>query len=350
MRRFAGGKSDAYFYTRYGNPTIRAAEEKLAALEGGEDCVVTSSGMGATLAAVLGLCSGGDEIVSMLDIYGGTLKLFEQVLPRLGIRVHLVPFQELAHIERYFTPQTKLLFLESPTNPTLRCADVAGLAEAAHRRGIHVVADNTFATPILQKPLGLGAHLVLHSVTKYLGGHSDVTAGAVVGASKLIAEVRSAMILSGTSLDPFAAYLMLRGMKTLELRVDRACRNAARIVQVLSQHPKVARVMYPGLETCDGHGFARRQMSDFGMMVSFEAKGGGRAAERFINALKLWYLAPSLGGVESTVSYPVLSSHVGMPAKRLKLLDVSPATVRLSVGIKEAADLIADLQQALEQA
>jgi cystathionine beta-lyase/cystathionine gamma-synthase len=166
----------------------------------------------------------------------------------------------------------------------------------------------------------------------------------------LIAQVRSAMILSGTSLDPFAAYLMLRGMKTLELRVERACLNAAKIAQMLSQHPKVARVLYPGLETSDGHGFGRRQMRDFGMMVSFEIKGGARPAERFIDALKLWYLAPSLGGVESTVSYPVLSSHVGMSAKRLKLLDVSPATVRLSVGIEEAADLIQDLQQAFERA
>src|SRR5262249_12060929 len=350
MRRFAEGKSDAYFYTRYGNPTIRAAEEKLAALEGGEDCVVTSSGMGATLAVVLGLCSAGDEIVSMLDIYGGTLKLFEQVLPRLGIRTHLVPFHELDRIERCFTRRTKLLFLESPTNPTLRCVDLVALAESARRRNILVVADNTFATPILQKPLALGAHLVIHSATKYLGGHSDITAGAVVGSRGLVAQARNAMILSGTSLDPFAAYLMLRGMKTLELRVERACVNAARIAQMLSKQPKVSRVMYPGLETSDGHRFARRQMRDFGMMVSFEIKGGGRAAERFIDALKLWYLAPSLGGVESTVSYPVLSSHVGMPAKRLKLLDVSPATVRLSAGIEEAADLIRDLQQALHRA
>lgn len=350
MRRYAEGKSDAYFYTRYGNPTIRAAEEKLAALEGGEDCVVTSSGMGATLAVVLALCGAGDEIVSMLDIYGGTLKLFEQVLPRLGIHTRLIPFHELSRIERYFTRQTKLLFLESPTNPTLRCVDIAGLAEAARRRNICVVADNTFATPILQKPLALGAHLVLHSVTKYLGGHSDVTAGAVAGSGELVAKVRSAMILSGTSLDPFAAYLMLRGMKTLELRVERACSNAAKVADALSRHPKIARVMYPGFAGNDGHSFARRQMRAFGMMVACDLKGGGRAAQRSIDALKLWYLAPSLGGVESTVSYPVLSSHLGMPPKRLKLLDVSAATVRLSAGIEEATDLISDLQQALERA
>jgi cystathionine beta-lyase/cystathionine gamma-synthase len=350
MRRYAEGRSDAYLYTRYGNPTIRAAEGKVAALEGGEDCAVTSSGMGATLAVVLALCEAGDEIISMLDIYGGTLKLFEQTLPRMGIRARLVPFQELDRIDRHFTRATRMLFLESPTNPTLRCVDLAGLAQAAKRRNIHVVADNTFATPILQKPLALGAHLVIHSATKYLGGHSDVTGGAVVGSRELIAKVRSAMILSGTSLDPFAAYLMLRGMKTLEIRMDRACANAAKVAEMLSGQRKVARVMYPGLETSEGHAFARLQMRGFGSMVAFEIKDGERAAERFIDALKLWYLAPSLGGVESTVSYPVLSSHVGMPPKRLKLLDVSAATVRLSVGIEEAADLIADLQQALDRA
>lgn len=350
LRRYAEGKSDAYLYTRYGNPTIRAAEEKLAALEDGEDCVVTSSGMGAMLATVMAVCEAGDEIVSMLDIYGGTVKLFEESLPRLGIRTRLVPYNELDGVERYFTRRTRMLFLESPTNPTTRCVDLAALSRIARARKVCVVADNTFATPVLQKPLGLGADLVIHSATKYLGGHSDVTAGAVVGSRELIQKVRSAMILSGTSLDPFAAYLMLRGMKTLELRVERACANTAKIAQMLRQHRKVSRVMYPGLIETDGHAAARRQMRDFGCMLAIELKGGGRAAERFIDSLKLWYLAASLGGVESTVSYPVLSSHLGMSPKRLKLLDVSAATVRLSVGIEDSADLIADLQQALDRA
>ena len=350
LRRYAEGKSSAYLYTRYGNPTTRAAEVKLAALEGGEDCVVTASGMAAAMVAVLACCRQGDEIVSMLDIYGGTLKLFQNLLPRLGVRTRFVPFHELDRAEKYFRRRTRMLFLESPTNPTLRCADLERLAAIGRRRGACVVVDNTFATPILQKPLSLGADLVLHSATKYLGGHSDVTAGALVGARERIAPARQMMVQTGGCLDPGASYLLIRGLKTLEIRVERACRNAARIAEALAGHPKVARVLYPGFPGNEGNAAARRQMRDFGMMVSFEIRGGGRAAERFIDRLQLWYLATSLGGVESTVSYPLLSSHVGLTKKTLKLLDVSAATVRLSVGIEDADDLIADLDQALDAA
>jgi len=213
-----------------------------------------------------------------------------------------------------------------------------------------VVVDNTFATPVLQKPLELGADIVIHSATKYLGGHSDLTAGVLAGSKKWMDAARPIMILTGGCLDPGCAYLLLRGLKTLHVRVERACRNAARIAEMLSQHPKVARVYYPGLPDNDSHEIARRQMKDFGMMVSFDLRGGGRAAERFIDSLKLWYLAASLGGVESTVSYPVLTSHTGLSAAQLKLLGVSPATVRLSVGIEDSEDLVADLEQALEKA
>lgn len=350
LRRHAAGKSDAYLYTRYGNPTIAAAERKIAALEGAEACLVTASGMAAITSLVLATCKSGDEIVSMLDLYGGTLTLFETVLPRLGIRTRLVPYRELTRLERYLSRRTKVLFLESPTNPTLRCVDLAGLAALARRRGVLVAADNTFATPILQKPLELGADVVLHSGTKFLGGHSDVTAGAVAGRKEIIEAARKKMIQTGGSLDPGAAYLLLRGMKTLELRVERACRNAREIVEALRGHRNVTRVLYPGFPGAEGHEHARRQMRDFGMMLSFEIRGGQRAAQRFIDGLKLWYLAASLGGVESTVSYPVLTSHVGLSARRLRELDVSAATVRLSVGIEDSADLIADLVQALDRA
>jgi len=350
LRRYAKGDSGMYLYSRYANPTVTAAEEKIAALEGAEAAIATSSGMAAELIAVLAACQAGDEIVSLLDVYGGTVKLFEQVLPRCGIKVRFVPYHDINNAARYFSRNTRMLFLESPTNPTLRCVDLAALCELGRKRKACVVVDNTFATPVLQKPLELGADIVIHSATKYLGGHSDLTAGVLAGSKKWMDLARPMMILTGGCLDPGCAYLLLRGLKTLDVRVERACRNAARIAEMLREHPKVARVYYPGLQDNESYEIARRQMKDFGMMVSFDLRGGERAAERFIDNLKLWYLAASLGGVESTVSYPVLTSHTGLSARQLKLLGVSPATVRLSVGIEDSADLIGDLEQALEPA
>jgi cystathionine beta-lyase/cystathionine gamma-synthase len=351
LRGIVTGKTAGYYYTRNGNPTTSAAEDKIAALEGGAGCVVTSSGTSALLAAVLATCSAGDEIVSMLDVYGGTVKLFEDVLGRLGVKTRFVAYKDIGRLEKSCSRRTKLIFVETPTNPTLRCVDLAAIAAVGKKAGSVVLADNTFATPILQRPLELGCEMVLHSATKYLGGHSDLTAGAVVAReAKLADRVREMSATTGGTLDPNAAYLLIRGLKTLEIRVARACANAHKIAAALRRHPKVARVMYPGLRENDGHNIARRQMSDYGMMLSIEVRGGGRAAERFIDALKLWYLATSLGGVESTVSYPVLASHVNFSKPRLKLLDVSPATVRLSVGIEDVRDLIADLNQALNQA
>ena len=213
-----------------------------------------------------------------------------------------------------------------------------------------MVVDNTFATPVLQKPLELGADIVMHSATKYLGGHSDLTAGVLAGSKKWMDPARELMILTGGCLDPGCAYLLLRGLKTLQLRVERACRNAASIAGALERHPKVSHVYFPGLPGHADHELAKRQMKDFGMMVSFELRGGEAAVDRFIKSLRLWYLATSLGGVESILSYPVLSSHIGLSAKRLKLLGVTPSTVRLSVGIEDAGDLIADLEAALARA
>ncbi|HEX9120542.1 MAG TPA: aminotransferase class I/II-fold pyridoxal phosphate-dependent enzyme [Terriglobales bacterium] len=350
LRRYAEGKSQAYMYSRYGNPTTTVAEQKIAALEGAEACVVTASGMAAELATLMAVCESGDEIVSMLDLYGGTTKLFQTVLPRFGIRTRFVPFYELNSIEGYFSERTRLLFLETPTNPTLRCADIRALSAIAHRHHAVVAVDSTFGTPILQKPLALGADLSLHSATKYLGGHNDLTAGAVAGPRKWLDPIREMVKFTGGCLDPLGSFLLIRGLKTLEIRVERACANARAIAEALRRSQKVARVFYPGFADDPSHEVARRQMRDFGMMVSFDLKGGGAAAEKFINALKLWYLATSLGGVESTVSYPLLSSHVGLTDKQLELLDVSAATVRLSVGIEHPADLVADLEQALDRA
>jgi len=346
LRLYAAGDPEVFLYTRYGNPTLRSAEEKIAALEWGEDCIVTASGLAAELAVALTLCKSGDEIVSMLDIYGGTTKLFSKLLARCGIVTRFVPFTELPRIESYFTRKTRMLFLETPTNPTLRCVDIRDLAERAHKRKIAVVVDNTFATPILQKPLALGADIVVHSATKYLGGHSDLTAGAIVASLRLASPIRETMILSGACSDPGVAYLLLRGLKTLEVRLERACNNAAIIANHLVKHARVAQVFYPGLPDSESNQLASTQMKNFGAIVSFNIRGGGPEAERFINALKLWYLATSLGGVESTVSYPVLSSHSSASRRELKLLGVSPATIRLSVGIEDAADLIEDLEQA----
>jgi cystathionine beta-lyase/cystathionine gamma-synthase len=356
LKHANANRSSTYTYSRYANPTVHAAEQKIAALEGGGECVATSSGLAAILAGVLAVCSAGDEIVSMLDIYGGTLRMFDVILKKLGIKITLVPYAELGNLESYLTPKTKLLFLETPTNPTLRCIDLATLSKKARKHRVKTMVDSTFATPVLLRPFEFGCDIVMHSATKYLGGHSDLTAGAVITRDpKLIEGMRTVNIYTGGTLDPGAASLLIRGMKTLEVRVDRACTNAKRIAAWLVQHKKVKRVLYPGLKTNDGHAFARKQMDDFGMMLSIELRGAdgrsaGSSAERFIDSLKLWYLATSLGGVESTVSYPVQASHLHCTPAQLKLLDVTPAMVRMSVGIEDADDLIADLEQALEKA
>jgi cystathionine beta-lyase/cystathionine gamma-synthase len=303
--------------------------------------------MSAILIAALATCQAGDEIVSMLDIYGGTVKLFEDVLGRCGVKSRFIPYRDLGKPARYFSRKTRMLFLETPTNPTLRCADIAQLSEVAHRNKAVVVVDNTFATPVLQKPLSLGADMVMHSATKYLGGHSDLTAGVLAGSRKWMDRARELMILTGGCLDPGCAYLLLRGLKTLQLRVERACRNAAAVAEALEKNPKVSHVYYPGLPTHQDHALASHQMAEYGMMVSFELRGGEAAVDRFVKRLKVWYLATSLGGVESILSYPKLSSHLGMSINRLKLLGVTASTVRLSVGVEDAVDLIYDLESAL---
>ncbi len=349
LRRYAEGKSQDYVYSRYANPTVAAAEQKIAALEGAEGCVVTASGMAAFLCAALVSCQAGDEIVAPLDIYGGTLKLMETVLGRCGIKTQFVPFHDLDRIERYINRRTRMMVIETPNNPMVRCIDLRRICAIAQKHDITTVVDNTFATPILQQPLALGVDMVYHSATKYLGGHSDLTAGALLGSKEWIDQARQIMIVTGGCLDPGAAYLLIRGLKTLEIRVRRACSNAHAVARFLHEHPKVKGVFYPGLPDDPFHDVARGQMRDAGMMVSFDIRGGGRAAEKFIDSLELWCLATTLGGVESTVSYPLLSSHVGLGRERLKLLGVSDASIRLSVGIEDADDLIADLQQALDR-
>jgi methionine-gamma-lyase len=346
MKRWAEGKSKAYIYTRYGNPTLTVAEEKLAALEGAEAAVVTASGMAAISSALLGVLKAGDELIATRQLYGGTYRLMRDVLPDLGIRVHHVE-ADLVGAEELVHSRTRALYVETPTNPTLRVVDLKKAMAIAKRHKLVSLIDNTFASPILQKPLELGFDMVLHSATKYLGGHSDLIAGAAAGSQKWMDRVRSMVIALGGSMDPGAAYLLIRGMKTLELRVRKQCENAMAVARFLDKHPKVARVHYPGLGSHPDHRLARSQMRGFGSMLAFDLKGGLAAARRFCDRTRIFLLAASLGGVESLVILPIYTSHYRMSEEELAKVGVSPGTVRVSVGLEDAKDLLADLQQAL---
>jgi methionine-gamma-lyase len=346
MKRWAEGKSSAYIYTRYGNPTLSVAEAKLAALESGEAAVVTSSGLSAISSALLSQLQAGDEVLASAQIYGGSYRLMRDIFPRFGIRVRFVN-SDLAGIERMVTPRTRVLYVETPTNPSLRLVDLRKAAAFAREWGLVSIVDNTFATPVLQKPLDLGFHMVVHSASKYLAGHSDVIAGAAVGSATLIREVRKYIVYLGGSMDPGVAFLLIRGMKTLGLRVEQQCKNAMTVARFLEKHPKVARVRYPGLVSHPDHKLAKKQMRAFGAMLSFDMKGGVRAARRVGDRVHVFLLAASLGGVESLLSLPIYTSHFNMSAEELRAADVDPGTVRLSVGLEDGDDLIEDLRQAL---
>jgi len=346
MRLWAAGKSKAYIYTRYGNPTLTVAERKLAELEGGEAAIVTASGMAAIASTLIGHLSAGDEVIASTQLYGGTYRLLRDTFPRLGIVVRQVT-PELAGIESLVTPRTRVLYVESPTNPTLRLVDLEKAAGFARRHGLVAMVDNTFATPLLQKPLSLGFDVVLHSATKYLGGHSDVIAGAAVGSREAIAKTREMVIELGGSMDPEAAFLLDRGIKSLGVRMPRHSENAMAVARFLEKHPKVARVHYPGLKSHPDHALARRQMKGYGGMMAFDMKGGLAAARRFCDRVRVFLLAASLGGVESLVVLPAYTSHYNMSQEELKKAGVTVGTVRVSVGLEDAEDLIADLRQAL---
>jgi len=346
MKRWAEGKSEAYIYTRYGNPTLAIAEKKIAALEGAEDAVVTASGSAAISSTLLALLRAGDEVIATRQLYGGSYKLLRDIFPQLNIGVRLVD-ADLAGIEKLVTPRTKVLYVETPTNPTLRLVDLRKAAAFAQEWGLIALVDNTFASPVLQKPLTMGFHLVLHSASKYLSGHSDVIAGAAAGSKVLIKQVRANMIQMGGSMDPEAAYLLIRGMKTLEVRMRRQCETATAVAQFLARHPKVARVHYPGLASHPDHNLAKRQMLGFGAMMAFDMKGGLDAARRFCDRARIFLLAASLGGVESLVVLPIYTSHYGMSTKELRAASVEPGTIRVSIGLEDPEDLIEDLRQAL---
>jgi methionine-gamma-lyase len=352
MKRWAEGRSRAYIYTRYGNPTLAVAEAKLASLENAEAAVVTASGMAAISSALLAVLQSGDELISTRQLYGGAYRLMRDLFPRFGITVKYVE-ADLAGphpggMDSLVAPKTRALYIESPTNPSLGLVDIRRAVAFAHKHKLVCLMDNTFASPVLQRPIELGVDLVLHSATKYLAGHSDVIAGAVIGSRALVDRVRSNIIYLGGSMDPSAAYRLIRGMKTLELRMRRQCETALAVARFLERHPKVERVHYPGLPSHPDHALARRQMhGGFGGMLSFDVKGGISAARSFCDHVRIFLLAASLGGVESLVVLPAYTSHYRMSAAELKAAGVAPGCVRVSIGLEDPADLIEDLRQAL---
>lgn len=350
MRRYARGElTDAYFYSRYANPTVAEAERKIAELEGAEMALVTSSGSAATFCALATLCETGDEVIACDSIYGGTVKVLTKVFSRLGINTRFISLDEIPNLAEIAGKRSRVFWFETPANPLNRVVDLDMVADVCRQAKLFSVVDNTFASPVLQRPIEHGIDAVMHSATKYLGGHSDLTAGALTGSKEFIAPARQTSVMVGTTLDPAAAYLLSRGMKTVALRVRASCENALALARALRKHPKVARVYYPGLEDDPGHELASRQMSGFGGVVAIDVVGGEPEVETLFNSLKLVRTAPSLGGVETLASYPVYSSHAGFSDQQLQAAGVSAATVRFAVGIEASADIIADITQALDK-
>jgi cystathionine beta-lyase/cystathionine gamma-synthase len=346
LKLWAQGKSKAFMYTRDGNPTLATAAKKIAALEGAEDAVVTSSGMAAISSTLLSFLSQGDELISTAQVYGGAYRLMRDIFPRFGIKVRRVE-SSLEGIEKLVSPRTKGLYVETPTNPTLCLVDLRKAAAFAHKHQLIGIVDNTFATPILQNPIALGFDMVVHSVTKGLSGHSDLLGGVAAGRAEYIARVRHMISCFGGCMDPEVAFLLMRGIKTLGVRLARQCDTAMRVAKFLEKHHKVARVHYPGLKSHPDHQLAKRQMRGFGSMLAFDLKGGLPAARRFCDRVKLFILAASLGGVESLVILPIYGSHYQMNKEELRRAGVQPGTVRVSIGLEDAQDLIDDLKQAL---
>ena len=343
------GVHQGFEYSRSHNPTRFAYEGCVAALEGGSRGYAFASGLAAT-STVLELLDSGDHVVCMDDVYGGTYRLFERVRRRsAGLDFSFVDLDDMAALEAAVTPKTKLIWCETPTNPMLKLVDIARLAEFARKRGIWLAVDNTFSSPILQRPLELGAHLVMHSATKYLNGHSDMVGGMVVvgddsGLAEQMTFLQNAV---GGIQGPFDSFLALRGLKTLHLRMKAHCANAMELASWLESHPAIDKVIYPGLASHPQHALAKRQMDGFGGMISIYVKGGGDAARRFMERCKLFALAESLGGVESLVNHPAIMTHASVPVERRAALGIADNLVRLSVGVEDVADLRDELSSAL---
>jgi len=347
-RRLFAGDEPGYLYSRLGNPTTRALEEKLADLEGAEEAIAFASGMAAISAVTLSLLKPGDEVAFIGPLYGGTEGLFFDILTRLGVLIS--ESVSVAELSEKLSPATRLLFVETPTNPTLRLVDLAEVSALAKARGILSVADNTFATPYLTQPIEYGFDLVIHSATKYLGGHGDAIGGLVAGRVELLEQIRSEGLRHlGGSLGPAESYLFLRGLKTLALRMEAHCDGAERVAQALAQHPLVSQVYYPGLTSHPEHALAMRQMRRYGGMVALELRGGEAQAKRFLDSLKLFTQAVSLGDVESLATHPASTTHQLLPEALRRKQGVTEGLVRLSIGIEDPEDLVEDLLQALNE-
>ncbi len=348
MRRFAG-ENPGYIYSRVGNPTVALLESRLAELEGGTAALCTASGMGAITSAIYSLVQAGDEIIADQTLYGCTFGFFHHGLARLGVTVKTLDMTRTEAVATAIGPNTRLLYCESPANPNMRLIDLAAMADLGRSHGIPLMVDNTYCTPYLQRPLEHGATYVVHSATKYLSGHGDLLAGAVIGPEEDIQRMRFFGIkeMTGAVLSPFDAFLVLRGLKTLALRMDRHCASATTLAHYLAAHPAVARVTYPGLPEFPQYDLARRQMSQAGGMIALELKGGFTAGRAFMDALRLCTRAVSLGDAETLVQHPASMTHSTYSPEEQEAHGISPGLVRLSVGLEEVADLRADLEQAL---
>ncbi|MEM3613482.1 MAG: aminotransferase class I/II-fold pyridoxal phosphate-dependent enzyme [Candidatus Bathyarchaeia archaeon] len=343
------GKAEGYLYTRFDNPTVRAVEKKMALLEGSEDACAFASGMAAITTAILTMVSKGDHVVASRDLYGGTLTFFQEFLPKFGVEVTLVDAADIGEVEKAIKKNTRLVYAETPTNPTLKIVDLQRLAALAKKHGITTVVDSTLATPYNLTPIKFGIDVVVHSATKYLGGHNDITAGIVCGSKDFIQNLKRNRKILGGTLNPAAAWLLLRGLKTLVLRMERHNQNGMQIAKFLEKHPKVAKVYYPGLPSHPQHSLAKKQMRGFGGVVSFEIKGDFEKTVQFVESLKLCLLAASLGGTETLATQPATSSHYFITPEQRQKLGITDQLVRLALGIEDPKDIIADLKQALNK-
>jgi cystathionine beta-lyase/cystathionine gamma-synthase len=350
VQAYQEGRSAGYLYSRYDNPTVVATEQKLAAVDGAESALLFSSGQAASSHVLLTLLQQGDEVVCSAAIYGGTHHLIANLLPRFGITGRFVSLEALADPASIIGPRTKLVWFESPINPTLRCVDVRAVAAACRAAGVISVVDNTFASPINQPVLAMGIDISMQSATKYLNGHSDVTAGVLSGSRAMLEPIAKARRLMGATLDPQPAYALARGLKTLPLRVAQQNANAMSVASALESHARITRVYYPGLTSHPDHAIAARQMSGFGGMVTIDVAGGQEAAFSVFDRLRVIQRATSLGGVESICSLPILTSHTGLTDDELAAAGVTRGMVRLSIGLEDVRDVIEDLEQALSQA